>query len=302
MRKIQIILFSFVLLFTISCNNQTETTEKKENPRVQVKTTSVTQGKLPDYIELSGKTIYLNKNTIVAPISGYVAKVNVQQGDKVLKGATLFTMQSAEAFVMKQNDNLSKNYGFIKISAPTTGIITDLKVVQTNIYLGEASVMCEIIASNNIRVRADVPFEYQKYAAVGKTCKVELPDGISINAIFSKILPQMNEQAQTVKILADLNASIFIPENMIVKIWLDKGIKQNAQILPKNCVMTDALMTKFWVMKLINDSIAVNTPVKIGNQTHAQIEIIEPVFNSQDKIISEGAYGLSDTVMVEFIK
>ncbi|NOZ48143.1 MAG: HlyD family efflux transporter periplasmic adaptor subunit, partial [Chlorobi bacterium] len=259
MKQTRIILFSFILLFTISCNNQTETTGEIGNPKVQVKTTTVTYGNLHDFIEISGKTVYLNKNTIVAPISGYVTKVFVQQGDKVSKGTTLFEMQSSEAYVMRQNDSLSKSFGFVKIKAPENGIITNLQVVQNNIFLDQAFEMCVIIASGNLKVQANVPFEYRKYATPGQTGNVQLPDGNSIKITFSKVLPQMNEQTQTVKILANLNTNIFIPENMIVKILLEKRTKQKAQILPKNCVMADALMTKFWVMKLINDSVAVNT-------------------------------------------
>ena len=54
-------------------------------------------------------------------------------------------------------------------------------------------------------------------------------------------------------------------------------------------------------MKLINDSIAAQTFVTIGNQNHDKVEILSPVFNADDLFVSEGAYGLSDTALVEII-
>ena len=61
-------------------------------------------------------------------------------------------------------------------------------------------------------------------------------------------------------------------------------------------------MTEFWVMKLINDSTAVQVPVTVGNQTHDQVEIISPVFSNDVRLIDQGAYGLSDTVLVKVEK
>ena len=83
---------------------------------------------------------------------------------------------------------------------------------------------------------------------------------------------------------------------------MDRSKKHNAQIIPKSCLQTDALMTKFWVMKLINDSTAVQVPVTVGNQTHSQAEILSPAFDSTDLIVNQGAYGLSDTVLVRVVK
>jgi hypothetical protein len=52
-------------------------------------------------------------------------------------------------------------------------------------------------------------------------------------------------------------------------------------------------------MKLINDSTAIKTPVTIGNSNNGTIEIKEPQFTSEDRIITEGNYGLPDTALVK---
>lgn len=292
------IFLSLLFLFIFSCNNSEEKIEKEQITKVQVKVRSISKGILPDYMKFTGKTIYLNKSTIVAPIKGYFTKVNVKEGSRVRKGDLIFEMQSPEAFFMQQNDSLKNNYGIVKIYASSSGIISGLNVMQKGIYTDQNSVLCLIIGFNDLKVQVNLPFEYRKYAKIGSKCKIILPDSTEIMASFSKILPEMNEKMQTIKLLANLNTHTFIPENLRVEVLINKASNKETQILPKNCVMTDALMKKFWVMKLINDSTAVKNYVIIGNQTHHQIEILFPKFDINDRIISEGAYGLDDTVFV----
>lgn len=302
MKKI-IILFSALILINLlfSCKENQDTKQKNNSTKVQVKTTNIKEGYLPDYINLTGKTIYLKKNTILAPITGYITKVNIQQGDRVSKNKVLFSMQSQESYVLRNMDSLSQKYGKIKIHTPSSGIINQLNVFKSPLFVDKGTQLCEIVDINSLFIQANLPFEFRKYAHIGNKCKIIFPDSSISRATFTKILPQMSEESQSVKILAKLNTNTFIPENMIVQILVDKSNKHKSQILPKNCLMTNPLMTKFWVMKLINDSIAVNIPVKVGNQTHTQVEILSPEFNKQDRIISEGAYGLADTVLVEII-
>ena len=292
-------LLSFLLLLFFSCKNSEEKQEKEQITKVQVKTTSVEKGFLPDYLKFTGKTIYLNKSTIVSPINGYFTKVNVKEGSRVRKGDLIFEMQSPEAFLMQQNDSLKNNYGAVKIYASSSGIISGLNVVQKGVYSDQNSVLCLIIGSNDLKVQVNLPFEYRKYAKIGSKCKIILPDSTEITGTFSKILPQMNETAQTVKILANLQSGTFIPENLLVEVLINKASGKETQILPKNCLQTDALMTKFWVMKLINDTTAIQIPVTVGNQNHDKVEIISPKFNPNEQFISEGAYGLEDTVLIE---
>ncbi len=288
-----------IILITVVLSCQQK--EKKEQDiiaKVQVSVTKISQGYLPDFIRLTGKTIYLNKSSLVAPISGYITKVNVQQGDKVQKGKLLFEIQTPEAYVMKQKDSTAINYGIIKIYAPVNGRVVSLNIVNKSVYADKGAVMCILLASNDLKLQVSVPFEYKKYANIGTKCKVVLPDNTETEGVFSKTLPQIDEISQTVKILANISTKQFIPENMIVSVLLDKSTTHQAQILPKQCLQTDALMQQFWLMKLINDSTAVRVNVKISNQTHNKIEIESPQFSANELFISDGAYGLSDTILV----
>ena len=299
MNKLSVI-FLIVSALTLlnSCSEQAKE-QKETTPKIKVKVSQITIGYLPDYIEFSGKTIYLNNSNLVAPISGYLTKVNVQRGGVVSKGKLLFEMQTPEAYLINKNDSTSSNYGIIKIYAPTYGRIANLNITNKGVFIDKGSVMCSILASNDFKIQVNIPFEYNEFAKIGNKCKIILPDNTEITGSFSKYLPQINEASQTLKVLASIKTNQFLPENMIVRVLIDKSKTHKTQILPKKCLQTDALMTKFWVMKLINDTTAIQVPVTVGNQNHDKVEIISPEFNTNDLFISEGSYGLSDTVLIE---
>jgi hypothetical protein len=83
----------------------------------------------------------------------------------------------------------------------------------------------------------------------------------------------------------------------MAKVSLVKETKQNATTLPKEAVLSNEEQTEFWVMHLINDSIAVKTNIKKGIESD-KIEILEPMLNDSDRIILTGNYGLSDTAKI----
>lgn len=303
LKKTKLFIFLLLLISASFLSCQDENENKIETvAKAQITTSTIQKGYLPDNIKLTGKTIYLNKSSLVSPINGYVTKVNIQQGDKISKNDLLFEIQTPEAFAMQQKDSSARVYGIISIYAPANGRIVNLNVVNKGVYIDKGSEMCKLLSSNDLKLQVNVPLEYNKWAKIGRRCSVVLPDGTVSTAVFTKILPQIDEASQTTKVLANLNSTQFMPENMIVSVLVDKSEEHQAQILPKTCLQTDALMHQFWVMKLINDSTAIQTFVKIGNQTDKQVEILSPLFDSTNLFIQEGAYGLSDTVSINIVR
>ncbi|NOY50617.1 MAG: HlyD family efflux transporter periplasmic adaptor subunit [Chlorobi bacterium] len=293
-------IFILIAAGLASCTSQT-TDKQVRQARAQVRTTIVEQGYLPDYLVFSGKTIYLNNNNIVAPISGYITKLNVKPADKVKKGDELFLMQSRESYALNNSSPNASGYGGIKIKAPADGVINRLVIFRSPVYVDAGSTLCNIVETGSLYASVEIPYEYVSYARQGNKCKIILPDNTICYATFSKVLSRMNEGSQTLNVLAIINTDKIIPEGMIVEVVLEKGIPAKSQLLDKKCVISDALMKNLWVMKLINDSTAVRVDVKVGRQNHEKVEILSPVFNTSDKIISQGAYGLDGTALVEVI-
>jgi len=303
MKNIVSLTLLFVIFFFTSCKYENGSKETPAGrPKVAVKVTTVSSGVIPDYINLTGKTIYLSKIGLTAPINGYITKVSVNPGDVVSKGKLLFVIKSREAYAFEQTDSGNQDYGTVFIKAPSGGVIIRQQVFKSPVFVDKGSNLCDIVETGSLYVEANIPYEFIKYAKQGNECTVILPDSSIIKATFFKVLPEMDEQSQTVKVLAHLSVKKVFPEKMIVTVQVDKGSREAIQTLPKAAVLTDALMTKYWVMKLVNDSMAQRVYIKPGAQSLTQVEILSPVFKPDDKIITLGAYGLDNGALVEVVE
>lgn len=299
--------FSIVLsLVLASCGSKTETqSEKTATPKTPVEVVSISSGSINDELTLFGTTIYLKRNLVTAPIPAFITQVNVKLGDRVSKGDVLYVLQSKESRALGTDvskiDSSLQNFGIIKVTASATGIISTLDKQQSGDYVLEGTQLCTIAESNDLVFQVNVPYEFTAYTKTGNTCTLILPDNTQHSATFTKALTAMNVTAQTQTILAKCNENLFLPENMMVKVGISKGTQSKKQVLPKSCVLSDEMMKEFWVMKLINDSTAIKIPVIVGNKNSERIEVLSPQFNSADKIISKGNYGLPDTAFVSII-
>ncbi len=298
-----ILLFS---VFLIACKTIPTEEETSIAPKSPVQVSSIRIGEIDDNLLLSATTVYLNRNVITAEIPAFITKVNIHLGDKIIKGQVLYELQTKESKALgKQSFNIDTsitNIGIIKVYAPASGIISTFDKQQTGDYVLEGTQLCTIAESNDLAFQINVPYEFTQFTKVGTHCTITLPDNSVHTAIITTPLSAMNSLAQTQTILAKCKESLFLPENLIVKIQVIKNMKGNKQIVAKPCVLSDEMMQEFWVMKLINDSTAVKVPVIIGNKNDKEIEINSPQFNSKDRIIINGNYGLTDTASVKITK
>ena len=65
-----------------------------------------------------------------------------------------------------------------------------------------------------------------------------------------------------------------------------------------SAVQTDELQKDFWLMKVVHDSLALKVPVQTGLRNDSLTEIISKNIAIGDIIISQGAYGLTDSIHV----
>lgn len=295
------------LLIFVSCGSrQTENVEQMITPKTPVEITTLQYGSVEDELLLFGTTVYLKRNVVTSPIPAFITNVKIKLGDKVNKGDLLYELESKERRALGSNvgklDTSLANFGLIKVKASGTGIISTLDKQQPGDYVLEGGQLCTIAESSDLAFQVNVPYEFTPFAKAGKTCSIILPDNTVHKGTFFTALTAMNALAQTQTILTKTSENLFLPENMIVKISINKGTTDKKQILPKSSVLTDEMMEEYWIMKLINDSMAIKVPVKIGNKNNERIEILSPLLNNNDRIISNGNYGLPDTALVRIEK
>ncbi len=301
--KNTICLLSTILIFLIisSCKKKGDTQEEQP-PAVSVKAIPINQGDIENNISLNGKTIYLKKNAIASPITGYIAKINIKFGDIVRKNDVLFEIQTKESKALENTGTLSDNMGLIKVLASSDGTIYELNITEIGGYVMEGSLLCSIIENEDLTVQVNVPFEYDTLLKTGLKCKIFLSDNTVFDGNIYKILPIINETDQTQIVLIKPVTIRQLPENLNLTVQFVNTKHINSFLIPRKAVMTNEMQNEFWVMKIINNNLAVKVPFLKGIENDSLVEILSPDLNINDWVISEGAYGLPDSTIVRIEK
>ncbi|MDD4293326.1 MAG: HlyD family efflux transporter periplasmic adaptor subunit [Bacteroidales bacterium] len=302
MKKVTILLFTaFALLVVYSCKSQ-GSAQNEQIPLVNVKAVQVQIGEIENNISFNGKTIYLIKNLIVSPIAGYIVKMNVKFGDQVKKDDILFEIQTKENKALEDNNKYNGKFGIIKVSASSSGTISELNISQTGGYVLEGGSLCSIVENRDLMVQINVPFEYNSKIKTGTKCMILLTDNTSFDGAIYRILPTINESSQTQNVLIKPNTNRQLPENLNLTVQFVNARHLNTCLVPIEAVMTNETQSEFWIMKIINNNLAVKVPIKKGIENENLVEVLSPNLNKGDFIISEGAYGLEDSTLVKIVK
>lgn len=298
------IFFSIFIIASFTACNHKQNNEEDIPPRSTVSVTTIQKGTMMHGEQLSATAQYLRHYTVAAPVAGYVHFVKINFNDHVTKGQLLYTLETKERKALGNinSDATNPNYGLINVYAPMSGIVTAIPQSQTGVFVTEGSALCNISDINSLYFQLNIPYEYSKYVKPNTSCVITFPDNTTINARLKNPIIQANTGLQTIPYMAMPEMNRYIPENLITTANLVTYINNDATLLPKTAVLSDELMQKFWVMKLVNDTTAIKVPVTIGTQNDSLVEIKNPILNGNDKILVSGNYGLSDTALVKVLK
>ena len=289
------------VLFIISCKNKNTKEEVAEPVKTTVTfTTPASQG-FTDYIQLNGNTRFQNKLTIRANITGYLTSMKWKTGDKIVNGTLFCSIKTKEQDALKNIDSrepsLKQFQTPIQVFANTSGIITAVNYSAGDLVT-EGDVLATVTDPASMVLVVNVPYEYHDYVYKGKGCTVKFPDGKIIPATIQEESPFIDSASQTQSFLIRFPGNKLLPENMNLIVHIPIKQKANAVSLPLEAIQTNETQDEFWVMKLLNDSLAIKVPVTVGLQKDSLREIISGVgFN--DRIIVQGAYGLLDSSLVK---
>jgi multidrug efflux pump subunit AcrA (membrane-fusion protein) len=293
-----------LLALIASCGSPADdSTEKATETKTPVTITNVSKENLEETVDFNATSSFLDKSSVRSPISGYIKQVLVNLGSTVKKGDIMFYIQTKEGLALEGNkhDSLSNFTGIIKVIAPAYGQITGSNI-QVGDYVQDGQELATISSLNSLVFILEVPYDMHAYVSQGKQCKITLPDNKVITANVGAKLSTIEPLAQTEKYILDPSGEINIPENLVAVVHFTKSIKENALTVPKEALLSDEAQTDWWVMKLINDSIAIKVPVTKGIENDTRIEITSPLFTPTDRIVVTGSYGLPDTAKIQIVK
>jgi multidrug efflux pump subunit AcrA (membrane-fusion protein) len=296
------LLVIMIYIMASGCKNVSEKVIEENHPGIPVTVSSPRYGEMISYIELSATSQFMYKAIVKTPVTGYIENMEIIQGDAVGKNKTLFTIRTKEASALLDDSvkNLKFN-GMVNVKAAIAGIISSV-AHPTGDYVSEGDELCQVALPESFVFILDVPFELSRFVILNKPCEIILPDSTSLRGAIKSRFPVMTGSSQTERYVVKLTGSKRLPENLTAKVKIVKEDIKNSVSLLKSCILTDETMQSFWVMKLISDSMAVKVPVRTGITQGNYIQILQPGFNSADRFLSSGNFGLGDTAYVKVNK
>lgn len=289
----------FILIFSVSCKSQSQQEETAVEVRSDVQVTSPVQKNIDIQEEFSGSTKYLQSFEIRAPFTGIVTKVNVAIADRVTEKQPLFEMKPREIVLLESSaiETGLKPGAAEPILSVASGIVSQLNA-QPGSYVQEGDLLATCINRQSMRVLLFVSVEKRTGSLTGHTCQVIFPDGESIAGTIGFPFPAASETDQTTTFPVTLSQPLSVAENTHVKVTIKTGQLKNSLMVPLKAVYGNEEQSEFWVMKVVNNSLAVKTAVRKGVVSDSLVQIIQPELSVTDQIVSSGGYGLADSALI----
>jgi biotin carboxyl carrier protein len=289
-----------ILSMSISCRQAAPASEEAAEVITPVTIAPVEFRTMKSTVDLPAVSSFLRKGSIRSTVTGTIQKAYVSQGESVSAGQLLFSVRTRESVALansKGSDTTLAFKGLIEIKSAGKGVIISIKY-QPGDFVQEGDEMAAVSEKNSLAFILEVPVEFDSYVAKNRNCNIVLPDETSIKGTITGKLPEMDLQSQTIKYIIKPVKDESFPEYLIANVSLVTAEKDNALVLPRKAVLSNETQDEFWVMKLLNDSVAVKTVVEKGLENDEDIEITKPMFLPSDRIIITGNYGLPDTARI----
>jgi len=285
--------------FLYSCSNDNDTTQEETNG-APVKVVNPTLTNLTDNLTLNANTVFQRKEIVRSTFQGFIVKFIKKIGDKVNAGDEVLQLQTKELSGSNSMDiNLGKELfkGLISLKAKTSGVLTEQNH-NTGDFVSDGEQLAVLSDPSSLMIQLNVPYQFVSQLKLGSNCSIDLPDGKSLDASIYKILPSVDQVSQTQTFLIKLKHADNLPENLNVTAKIPIKFFHNALTIPKTALMADETQSSFWVMKLLDDSTAVKVDVTKGIENEKTVQLVGGGLTSNDRIISDGAFGLPDTAKV----
>lgn len=303
LRKYNLGIFLTLIIFLVSACEKNDSVETAKNNKIIVKTENPKIEDLTEVLTLNAKTFYLKKGIVRSTIQGFIKKVYHQIGDEIKAGDLLFVLHTKELSGKKLNININDSLftGNIKIRANQNGVLSELNFNEGD-FVSEGETLSVIINPSSLRIKLFVPAEFSAKIKNGLICSLELPDEKIISAKVLQEIPIVDEVNQTQTFLLESDYKRVLPDNLNLTAKVPFKISKSATTVSKSGLMTNETLDKFWIMKIVNDSLAVKLNVETGLVNNDRVEIKTPKLRTTDLIITEGAYGLPDSSVVKPVK
>lgn len=303
MKKRMLFFLSCLLLFRCGNKPGNEASADLPPPRASVAVGHPFTTTLSEVVRLNAVTTYTERENLRATTTGYLESCFLRLGDPVQAGQRAFLLKTKEAEAIGDsllNDPALGITGRIPIHARRAGVVTQL-FFQEGDYVSEGDILAEVTRPASLAIKVYVPFEQQALLRQNQGLWVVLPDGVRLPASVRKVLPSEDVISQTTPYLLGLRQYRFLPENLNALVEIPLETAADALAVPAPAVQSNEEQTEFWIMQVLNDSLAVKRPVQPGIRTDSLIELKNSGLRPADRIVLNGAYGLPDTALIKIV-
>jgi len=306
-KYISFVTFSFILL--VSCDEKKGDDNLLQEvvlvpPHIQVVAGTPSTQAMSEDLTMNAVTTYTHRENIRATATGYVQQSQIMQGSRVSEGQLIFNLKTKEAEALGEEilkDPQINITGIIPIIARNSGIITQV-FFQDGDYILDGDVFAELTKPSALAVKLYVPYEYNQLVTLGKRVDIRLPDGEMLRGEVKQLLPSEDVISQTTPYLVSITPFRFLPENLNVTVTMPTKLRSKALVIPLSALQSNEEQTDFWIMKVVNDSLAVRQQVTPGMRTDSLIELMHSTMTELDSIVIQGAYGLPDSAAITLVQ
>lgn len=285
----------------LACKKTVEAVSEKKAP-INVSVVAVQQNDIKEYLTFNGVTQYQKKENIRSNVTGYISWMTYKIGDNISNGQTFASVRTKEQDALKEavkiDSSLSKFVSPITIRSNATGVFTMLNITA-NDYVAEGDVLATVVQPKSLVIQVNVPYEYEDAIQIGSSCEIILQNGAVLEAKVTGTLPTIDPVAQSQIFLIAL-PDANLPENLNVQVKTIYKEDTTAMTIPKTALQTNELLSDFWVLKIVNDSMALKQKVIPLLRNDSLVQVKSEALKVNDLVITEGGYQMQDSTIVSF--
>ncbi|HEY6956138.1 MAG TPA: efflux RND transporter periplasmic adaptor subunit [Flavisolibacter sp.] len=199
---------------------------------------------------------------------------------------------------------LQKQAGLMTVTAPQSGVadLVNVRVGETftGVVPGTANPQIRIVNTGDLKIKANIPENYQTKVGVGSQVEVILPDDNNrvVNATITVVSRIIDPATRTFYIEAKVPASSNLKPNQVAKVHIKDYGNQNAITIPIGTLQNDE--TGKFVMLAVkegNKLVARKRAITVGELYDDKLEV-KSGLQPGDQLITEGFQGLYEGQLI----
>jgi membrane fusion protein, multidrug efflux system len=199
-------------------------------------------------------------------------------------------------------NTIQKQAALMTVIAPQSGVADIVNVRVGEIFLGAtaAGPQIRIVNTNDLKIKANIPENYQSKVAVGSALEVILPDENNrvVNATVTVVSKIIDPATRTFYIEAKVPSSSNLKPNQVAKVHIKDYGNKEAITIPMSTLQNDE--TGKYVMVAVKEGdklVASKRTVTVGELYSDRLEV-KSGLQKGDQLITEGFQSLYEGQLI----